>query len=98
MQQIKEKIRGFLARFFFTDEIKDEDNIFKIESANSLFTMQLLMFLESEFNIHISNEEIDVDNFKSINPLLNIWKIKVSLWNNKNFIYLKYLKGMLNYA
>lgn len=69
MEQTKIKIRQFLSRFFYSDDIKDDDNIFERDAVNSLFTMQLLMFLEREFQFQISNEDINMETFKSVNSI-----------------------------
>ena len=56
-------------RYIKNRDIKDDDDIFKLGLVNSLFTMQLVMFLENEFHITIQNEELDWENFKSINSI-----------------------------
>lgn len=70
--ELKTKIRTFLNRFFKQSEIGDDDNFFELGFVNSLFAMQLVMFVEKEFNIEIDNEDIDMKNFSTIN---NIGKI-----------------------
>lgn len=69
MNEIVEKVRAFLTRFFRTREIKDDENIFELGFVNSLFAMQLVMFLEKEFSIRIENSDLDMENFKSINHI-----------------------------
>ncbi|SHJ86278.1 Acyl carrier protein [Clostridium cavendishii DSM 21758] len=76
MNEVKEKIRQFLSRFFYSNDIQDDDNILEMDTVNSLFTMQLLMFLESEFKFQVSNEDIDLENFKSINAIVNYLRKK----------------------
>ncbi|OAB26492.1 hypothetical protein PMSD_25225 [Paenibacillus macquariensis subsp. defensor] len=83
MEQVKGIIMNFLSRFIYSNDIRDDDNIFEMEGVNSLFTMQLLMFLESNFNIQISNEDIDLDNFKSVNAILDFLETKgTAAWNS----------------
>jgi methoxymalonate biosynthesis acyl carrier protein len=66
---MRQKIYLFLTRYIKNRELKDDDDIFNLGLVNSLFTMQLVMFLENEFHIVIQNEELDWENFKSINSI-----------------------------
>jgi methoxymalonate biosynthesis acyl carrier protein len=62
----KQRIRAFLRKFMDEGSVEDTDNIFEKGLVNSLFAMQLVNFIENEFNVSFSNEEIDIDNFKDI--------------------------------
>ena len=64
----KTKIRNFVERFFKNENFGDDDNIFD-NSVNSLFAMQLVLFIEREFDIEVDNDEIDLSNFNSINAI-----------------------------
>ena len=64
----KDKIRSFVERFFKNESFGDDDNIFEY-SVNSLFAMQLVLFIEREFDIEVDNDEIDLSNFNSINAI-----------------------------
>lgn len=65
----KQKIRVFLAKFFDESSVQDDDNIFEKGLVNSLFAMQLVNFVEKEFDVSINNEELDIDNFKDVNNI-----------------------------
>lgn len=67
----KKIIKDFLKRYFDVEKISDDTNFIEEGLVNSLFFMQLLLFIENEFDIAISNEEIQVDNFCTVNNLLN---------------------------
>lgn len=69
MKEIKGRVKAFLNRFFRNHEIKDDEDIFLLGFVNSLFSMQLVMFLEKEFNIIIDNDDLDMENFKTINSI-----------------------------
>lgn len=75
--EVKEKVKGFLARFIGSREINDEDNIFALGLVNSLFAMQLVTFIEQEFDIAVSNEELDIDNFSTINNICGLIEKKL---------------------
>jgi acyl carrier protein len=65
----KTKIKAFLARFFKNRELGDDDDIFAMGFVNSLLALQLVNFLQKEFAIVIDDEDLDLDNFRSINSM-----------------------------
>ncbi len=44
--------------------------------VNSLFAMQMVMFLEKEFAIKVETNDLNTDNFRTINNMGNLIKIK----------------------
>ncbi|PJI09444.1 MULTISPECIES: acyl carrier protein [Clostridium] len=72
MEESKIKIKNFLSRYFTNYELKDDEDIFSLGFVNSLFAMQLVMFIEKEFSITIENEDLDLSNFKSINSMIKL--------------------------
>lgn len=75
---MKDKIREFLGRYFEERDVKDNDNIFELGLVNSLFAMQLVNFVEQEFDITVENEDLDLDNFKDINSILSLVESKMN--------------------
>lgn len=73
---IKIKIKNFLSHFFREQEIKEDDDIFSLGFVNSLFAMQLVMFLESEFGIMIDNADLELEKFRTINNIEKFIEIK----------------------
>ena len=69
MDDRKVKIKEFLSRFFRNHELKDEEDIFALGFVNSLLAMQLVNFVEKEFRITIDDDDLDLDNFRSINAI-----------------------------
>ena len=65
----KVSIRAFLSRVFRNHEVQDADDIFALGYVNSLFGMELVLFVEKEFSITIDNEDLDIDNFRTINAI-----------------------------
>ncbi len=63
-------IMGFLEKYFDVSKVNKDDNIFELGFVNSLFAMQMVSFIENEFDFEISNDELNLDNFKSINSIL----------------------------
>jgi len=75
---IKAEIRQFLARFFQNYDLKDDEDIFALGFVNSLFAMQLVLFVERTFNITVDNEDLDIDNFRTINALTGLIQRKTT--------------------
>ena len=63
-------IMGFLGKYFDVSKVDKDDNIFELGFVNSLFAMQMVSFIENEFDFEISNDELNLDNFKSISSIL----------------------------
>lgn len=69
MEERKTKIRAFLGKFFKNREIGDDEDIFELGFVNSLLAMQLVQFLEKEFGVTIEDDDLDLDNFRTVNRL-----------------------------
>jgi len=78
MEQTKEKLRTFLARHIAGRTIADEDQIFASGFVSSMFAMQLVLFLEKNFNIAIGDEDLELKNFQSINAMTELIERKTS--------------------
>jgi methoxymalonate biosynthesis acyl carrier protein len=66
---IVDKTRQFLKRYIGSKNIDTNEEIFSTGMVNSLFAMQLILFLEKEFKIKIENEDLDLKNFNSLNSI-----------------------------
>lgn len=69
MEQAKEKLRAFLARHIGGRAIGDEEQIFASGFVNSMFAMQIVLFLEKNFQIAIADEDLELKNFQTINAM-----------------------------
>ncbi len=47
----------------------DDDNIFELGFVDSPFAIQLVCFIEEEFKIKVGDNDLDIDNFKSVNRI-----------------------------
>lgn len=72
MKDVKQEIRTFLGRFFHNVELTDDQNFFELGFVNSLFAMQLVLFVESEFGMQIGDDDLDITHFQSINAIANL--------------------------
>ena len=77
-QKIKDFIQLHLVTFEEKTEFTDTDNIFGMGFVNSLFAMQLLEYIESEFNITIKNDDLDIINFSSVNNIVSLINMNIS--------------------
>ena len=72
MDEQKTKVRTFLSKHLRNHELRDDDDIFGMGFVNSLFAMQLVMFVEREFGIAVDNEDLDIENFRTVNAIVNL--------------------------
>jgi acyl carrier protein len=79
MESAKTKIKEFLSQFFGNHELQDDEDIFSLGFVNSMFAMQLVLFLEKEFQVTIENEDLDFDNFRTINAMNNLLERKTAV-------------------
>ncbi|MNI49414.1 D-alanine--poly(phosphoribitol) ligase subunit 2 [compost metagenome] len=70
-EQIRNFIQDNLVVFDDDVEFSNEDNIFELGFVNSLFAMKLVTYIESEFNTTIESEEMDINNFNTIDNIVN---------------------------
>ena len=47
--------------------LADDDNLFESGIVNSLFAVQLMTFIEKTFAIEVGIDDLDIENFKSLN-------------------------------
>lgn len=78
MEENKEKIRAFLQRFLRNHDIQDGEDIFALGFVNSLFAMQLVQFVEHEFGVVVEDEDLDIDNFKSVDAIAHLVERKTA--------------------
>jgi len=72
--EIKQKLREFIQDHLTTLEeevdLKDDDHIFELGFVDSLFAMQLVGFIQNEFQIEIESADLDLANFQSIDRMV----------------------------
>ncbi|HJO92499.1 MAG TPA: phosphopantetheine-binding protein [Victivallales bacterium] len=67
--KIKIKIKDFFSKFIGGIELDDNEELFSSGLVNSLFAMQLVLFIEKELEIKVKNEDLDLNNFQTINAI-----------------------------
>ena len=66
---IRGKLRDFVGRFFRGHDLQDGEDIFASGYVNSMFAMQLVQFVEATFGLRVESEDLEMDNFRSIDAL-----------------------------
>lgn len=65
-QSTRDRVREFLGQYFRQERLGDDEDMFAAGYVNSLFAMQLILFLEAEFALTVDDADLDLDNFRSI--------------------------------
>ena len=80
--ELREKIRKFIENnlVVFEDEAKfeDSDNIFEMGFVNSLFAMKMVNYIENDIGIELSNDDLDIGNFNSVERIVEFINNKKS--------------------
>jgi acyl carrier protein len=78
VDQARPKLRSFLSRYVAQRAIADGDDLFSRGLVNSLVAMQLVLFVEKEFAIQIANEDLEFENFRSIDAIARLVERKTA--------------------
>jgi len=65
-------IRTFIEGRLRAVDLADDQDIFAMGLANSLFAMELVLFIEKHFGMQISNEDLDIANFRTISAMAGL--------------------------
>jgi len=78
--ETRKKIREFITSNINDLDVpgvfNDDENIFKMGLVNSLFAMKLLNYVESEFKIEVTYDDMDIENFSTVNNILEFVREK----------------------
>jgi methoxymalonate biosynthesis acyl carrier protein len=67
---MKEKIKTYLLQKIGGDApLNSDDDIFEQGLVNSMFALQLVMYLEKEFSIKIENDDLQLSNFNTVDHI-----------------------------
>ncbi|OLE23843.1 MAG: D-alanyl carrier protein [Catenulispora sp. 13_1_20CM_3_70_7] len=69
MEQTKARIREFLGRYVNSGQLADDQDMFASGYVNSLFAIQLVLFVENELGTPVADRDLDFDNFRSIDAV-----------------------------
>jgi acyl carrier protein len=76
-----EQLRNFISEITFTDleKIQEDTLIFEEGIFDSLGFLSLISFLDEKFGIEIGNDELNEENFESINAIVTFISKKKDL-------------------
>lgn len=70
--QVAEQILEFIRGRYPQVEIEPGQDIFALGFVNSLFAMELVMFVEKTFGCTIPNQELRLDNFRTADAMAEL--------------------------
>ncbi len=65
-KEIPAKIRAFILSSIHVPNLADDDNLFESGIVNSLFAVEFMTYLEKEFAIEVTPDDLEITNFQSI--------------------------------
>lgn len=64
---IETVVSDYILENINVSQLDHDVDIFEEGLANSLFAIELMTFLEKAFNIKVTMDDLDMNNFKSVN-------------------------------
>jgi acyl carrier protein len=77
MDDIKRKIREFLSDNLRYD-LRDHEDLFALGFMKSLTILQLVLFIEREFDIRIENLHREIENFRTVDSIADLVERKIA--------------------
>ncbi|MBO4204427.1 hypothetical protein [Micromonospora echinofusca] len=62
-------IRDFVRRHVGGHPVGDDEDLFATGYVNSLFAIQIVMFVERDLDIAVKGDDLDIGNFRSISAI-----------------------------
>jgi acyl carrier protein len=69
---VQEQVLGFIRGRYPDAVISGADDIFQLGFVNSLFAMELVMFIEKQFGVTIPTDELRIDNFRTADSMAEL--------------------------
>lgn len=78
---MKEQIRAFVCKTTFSDPNKITDSTLLFEEGifDSMGLLNLISYLEEDFNVSVEDSELDAVNFGSINAIASFLERKLKI-------------------
>lgn len=70
-EMVSQKVEEFIKRSLNQEQIKPDENLFELGIIHSLFSVQLMIFLEKVFKIEIDEDEFSLENIPSLNSIVD---------------------------
>lgn len=69
MTDVRTRVREFVCTYVDAPELRDDLDIFRSGLANSLFALQLVAFVESQLGVIVTDQDLELDNFRSVDAI-----------------------------
>ena len=66
-----DQLRGFL-HGSLGKSIGDEDDVFQVGGATSLFAMELVLFIEESLGVALEDDDLKRENFSTLNAMMRM--------------------------
>lgn len=76
-EETKTSIRDFLGASFKSHRFEDDEDIFESGFVNSMFALQLVMFIEKRFELQLADEDLELANFRTINAIEQLVSLRL---------------------
>jgi acyl carrier protein len=77
LEEATHRLASFVRSSLGTPDLADEDDIFVKGDASSLFSMELVLFIEKELGVPLDDEDLEQTNFSSIMDLATLLESKL---------------------
>lgn len=80
MADIKAAVKEYIIEEFVPDDdidVEDDTNLLEEEIVDSLGIFTLVSFIESTFNVSVDAEEVNLDNFETLDSITRLVESKL---------------------
>lgn len=70
--EIKQKVIEFLTRSLRNKELGEDENIMELGLVHSLFMIQLIMFIEKNFQVEIDDDDLDMEQIGTVRQIVSL--------------------------
>jgi len=67
--RVRGRVRAFLSGYAGGRHFTDRTSIFEEGLVNSLFALQLILFVERDFDLTIADDDLELANFASVEKI-----------------------------
>ena len=67
--QVRASVRAFVVRRLDGIHVDDDENLFERGYVNSLFAVQLVMWIERTFDVPVEGADLDIANIQSVTAI-----------------------------
>ncbi len=72
VDQAKGELRSFVVNSLGKPSLSDSDDIFEVGEATSLYSMELVLFIEEKLGIPLEDEDLERDNFATVGAMTGL--------------------------